>query len=117
MKPAKKKKPGKDYQALYRECLKDIDALTEEITALRQELEQAEERYKRLVPDTYRLMDENRALADDFAAYRGKLASLLTPEQAEAARISWCAPDVYAMNLIRLCQRKIEEISSLTGSY
>jgi hypothetical protein len=40
---------------------------------------------------------------------RDKLVALLLPEQIEAARICGCAPEIYALEWIDICKKKVQE--------
>jgi len=115
----KPSRPRKDYEVLWRQAdwrRRELEKeLEQKIAAAKQEIEAATKRYEEAFPQTVALYQEVRALKESLRVYKARLAGLLDEEQLEAAKISHCAPDEYAIQLIRLCKRKIEEISSLTG--
>lgn len=116
----RKPKPAtrQNYQMLYRQAdwrRRELEKeLEQKIAAAKQEIEAATKRYEEAFPQTVALYQEVRALKDSMRAYKARLASLLSNEQREAAKITGCEEDEYAIQLIRLCRQKIEEISRLT---
>jgi len=119
----RKPKPAtrRNYQMLYRQAdwrRRELEKeLEQKIAAAKQEIEAATKRYEEAFPQTVALYQEVRALKESMRSYKERLASMLDGKQREAAKISRLSEDEYAIQLIRLCKRKIEELSSLTGSY
>lgn len=117
----RKPAPRQNYQMLYRQAdwrRRELEKeLEQKIAAAKQEIEAATKRYEEAFPQTVALYQEVRALKESIRAYKARLANMLDTQQREAAKISRLPEDEYAIQLIRLCKRKIEEISSLTGRY
>lgn len=115
-KRARKLKP-QYYQALWKHTEARRLELEQRYAAARNEVEAAKARYEKVFPQTIELYREVRALKDKMHAYKERLGGLLSADQREAAKITGCAEDEYAIQLVRLCKQKIEELTSLTGRY
>lgn len=79
------------------------------IKALEQELAFTSEQRDMLIKRMRPMLD------DAFLFYRQQLGDLLTEDQKEHADAAGVTHDQYAMQLIRLCNLKISELSSLRG--
>lgn len=113
-KRARKPAPRQNYQALWRQTEWRRQELEKQYVAAKEELAAAKQLYEKAFPQTVELYHEVRALKENVRAYKERLGNLLSAEQREAAKITGCAEDEYAIQLIRLCKQKIEEISRLT---
>jgi len=113
----KRAKPRQNYKALYRYTELRREELEKRYAEMRVELEDARALYEKAFPENVRLSRELSEATNKMLAYRQRLAGMLTNEQRDFAKVARCPEDEYAMQLIRLCQRKIDELSSLTGRY
>lgn len=67
-------------------------------------------RYEKAYPEMQQLKNAATSSDRSWRELVAKLSSLLTKEQKEAANICRCQEYVYAINLIRLCNQKIDEL-------
>jgi len=109
MRRCKKKpqKPRSDYRRLYGQQ-------SEELERQRAVFERMILHYQKAIPEYVAMVDEVQRLKADMVAYKQRLAEALDPDQIEAAQITGCPPDEYAIQLIRLCKRKIDELKRFT---
>lgn len=116
-KRARKPAPRQNYQALWKYTEQRRLELEQKMVATRDELENSKALYEKAFPETVRLYQELRKAREEMKAYKERLANMLDDDQRQAALAAWCPEDEYAIQLIRLCKRKIEELSSLKGRY
>jgi predicted nucleic acid-binding Zn-ribbon protein len=111
----RKRKPATrpNYQEFWKRAEWVKDELEKKLRRANDEIVAAQRRYEEAFPQTVELYHEVQALRAQMESYKKRLASMLTDQQREAAKITGCDEDEYAIQLIRLCRQKIEEISRL----
>lgn len=113
MKRKPKPAPRQNYQGLYKQAEWQRLELEKKIAAANEEIASAQQRYEKAFPQTVELYREVAQLRAEMRAYKQRLADMLDDKQREFADIARCPQDEYAIQLIRLCKRKIEELSRL----
>lgn len=94
----------------YQDTKRGITALE---GALKRSQARLEETIKELARERAEYEGTIRELEARHQSYKKRLVGLLDDRQREHARITGCAEDEYAIQLIRLCNQKIAELSSL----